>query len=106
MDESPKQAAARIMRDWAGISAGQPRLLDVRSEVMPTRTMAGSGRGRRRINHWALCFVYELESNRRPIRRKAWADLRFVPLSELRTLPIGRNHGDLFFPYLAPRGRA
>jgi len=106
MDESPEHAAVRIMRDWAGISVGRPRLLDVRSEVMPTRAMAGSGRTRRRVNHWALCFVYELTTNRTPTHRKAWADLRFVPISELKALPIGRNHGDLFFPYLKPQRRA
>ena len=100
MDESPEDAAIRIMRDWAGISVGRPRLLGVESEVMPTGAKIGSGRTRRRVNHWALCFVYELRTRRQPRPPRAWAELRFVPVSELDTIHIGRNHDDLFRPYL------
>jgi ADP-ribose pyrophosphatase YjhB (NUDIX family) len=103
MEESPEHAAKRIMRDWAGISQGRPRLLGVESEVMPTKAMIGSGRNRHRINHWALCFVYELRTYRPPRPPRGWAELRFVPVRELKTVHIGRNHGDLLFPYLAPR---
>jgi len=100
MDESPEHAANRIMRAWTGISVGTPRLLGVESEVMPTGKKAGSGRARHRLNHWALCFVYELKTNRSPKPPRAWAELRFFPVSELGTIHIGRNHGDLLFPYL------
>ncbi len=100
MDEAPEHAAARIMREWAGISGGTPRLLTVQSEVMPTGAMAGSGPTRRRVNHWALCFIYELRTNRLPHRPRAWAKLKFFPVSELKTIHIGRDHGDLLFPYL------
>jgi ADP-ribose pyrophosphatase YjhB (NUDIX family) len=100
MDESPRHAAARIMRDWAGISGGRPRLLGVESEIMPTDLMAGSGRQRRRLNHWALCFIYELRTLRPPRPPLGWAQFRFVPIRELRSIHIGRNHGDLLFPYL------
>jgi len=100
MEESPEHAATRIMRDWAGISLGRPRLLGVRSEIMPTGAMIGSGRNRRRVNHWALCFIYELRTNRSSHPPRGWAKLRFVPVRELGTIHIGRNHGDLLFPYL------
>jgi ADP-ribose pyrophosphatase YjhB (NUDIX family) len=103
MDESPAHAAARIMRDWAGLGAGEPRLLGVDSEIMPTGARAGSGRHRHRANHWALCFVYELRTTRLPRAPRAWAKLRFVPVHELGSIHIGRNHGDLLFPYLKRR---
>jgi ADP-ribose pyrophosphatase YjhB (NUDIX family) len=100
MDESPSHAASRIMRRWAGIPVGTPRLLGVESEVMPTAVTIRYGRKRHRVNHWALCFIYELRTNRRPKPPRAWAELRFVPIRKLDTLRIGRNHGDLLFPYL------
>lgn len=103
MDESPDDAAVRIMRAWAGISQGTPRLLGVESEVMPTQAWVGSGKVRRRVNHWAMCFVYELRTNRLPKPPRAWAELKFVPVRELKATRIGRNHGDLLFPYLRDR---
>ncbi|HKN06139.1 MAG TPA: NUDIX hydrolase [Thermoplasmata archaeon] len=103
MDEAPEDAATRIMRGWAGISVGKPRLLGVESEVMPTGAKIGSGRTRRRVNHWALCFIYELKTNRLPRPPRAWAELKFVPVGELGTIHIGRSHGDLLLPYLKNR---
>jgi len=103
MDESPEHAANRIMHAWAGISVGTPRLLGVESEVMPTGKKVGHGRARHRLTHWALCFIYELKTNRSPKPPRAWAELRFVPVSELGAIHIGRNHGDLLFPYLKAR---
>lgn len=100
VDESPAHAAPRIMRTWAGIAEGSPRLLAVESEVMPTGIKTGSGRARHALNHWALCFVYGLRTNRRPKTPRAWAELKFVPVRKLRKIHIGRNHGDLLFPYL------
>jgi len=103
MDESPEHAAKRIMGAWAGISAGRPRLIGVESEIMPTGISVGSGKKRRRVNHWALCFVYELRTNRAPKPPRAWAELRFIPMRELRKIRVGRAHGDLLFPYLKAR---
>ena len=96
----PVHAASRIMRTWAGIAEGSPRLLAVESEVMPTGIKTGSGRARHALNHWALCFVYGLRTNRRPKTPRAWAELKFVSVRKLRTIHIGRNHGDLLFPNL------
>jgi ADP-ribose pyrophosphatase YjhB (NUDIX family) len=103
MDESPAEAATRIMRDWAGIRVGHPRLLGAESEIMPTGAVIGSARNRRRVNHWALCFIYGLTTNRLPNPPRGWAQLRFVPVRELATIHMGRNHGDLLFPYLKRR---
>lgn len=100
MDESPEHAATRIMRTWAGISIGKPRLLGVESEIMPTGMKVGSGRTRRLVNHWALCFIYGLRANRSPKPPRAWAELRFIPVKDLRKIHIGRAHGDLLYPYL------
>jgi ADP-ribose pyrophosphatase YjhB (NUDIX family) len=100
MDESPEHAAKRIMVSWAGISSGSPRLLGVESEIMSTGASVGSGRSHRRANHWALCFVYELKTNRLPEPPRAWAELKFIPVRELRKIHLGRSHGDLLFPYL------
>jgi hypothetical protein len=103
MDESPDHAATRIMRVWAGIREGTPRLLGVESEIMPSHRSIGSGRSRRRVNHWAMCFVYGLSTSRQPRPHRAWAKLRFVPVGELKRIRIGRNHGDLLLPYLTKR---
>ena len=105
MDEAPEDAATRIMRTWAGISVGSPRLLGVESEIMPTGRKVGSGRNRHPINHWALCFVYELKTNRSPKPSRAWAELKFVPVRKLETIHIGRAHGDLLLPYLKTKGK-
>jgi len=103
MEESPEQAAKRIMKVWAGIASGRPRLVGVESEIMPSGASVGSGKTRRRVNHWAMCFVYELRSARRPKPSSAWAELKFVPVRELRRIRIGRAHGDLLFPFLKAR---
>jgi len=105
MDESPRHAADRIMRIWAGIPRGNPKLLGVESEVMPTNLRIGSGRTRRRVNHWALCFVYGLTTSVTPKPRPAWKRLEFIPVRALRSTTIGRAHGDLLFPFLNPRSK-
>jgi ADP-ribose pyrophosphatase YjhB (NUDIX family) len=105
VDESPEHAAKRIMRVWAGISEGNPRLLGAESEVMSTGKFAGSGKTRHRINHWALCFVYGLRADRLPKIPRAWAELKFIPAGDLAATPLGRNHGDLLFPYLTASAR-
>ncbi len=105
MEESPQHAARRIMHDWAGISSGKPRLLGVESEVMGPRVTVGSGRTRRRVHHWAMCFVYGLTTDRSPKPPRGWDELRFIPVRELKSVRIGRSHGDLLFPFLKAKGQ-
>jgi len=99
MDEDPSKAAGRIARTWGGIPHPSPNLVGVDSCRLPTSKKIGAGKNRYRVYHWALGFVYELQTRRHPRPFPGWSETRFVPLSELRTLRIGRGHRD-FLRYL------
>ena len=81
MEEAPDEAAKRIAHEWAGLR-GQPRFVMVQSHVRPR------GRG----NHWDLCFVYDLPIHTKPRARPWWSELRFIPVSELSRINMGRGH--------------
>jgi hypothetical protein len=108
MDEAPDQAARRVAADWAGIPGGRPSLIAVTSELLPTGRWSGRGRNRHRRNHWAMCFLYELRTSRRPLRRPGWSELKFWRLADVASASLGRSHGDLLQVYSRrrPRGRA
>jgi ADP-ribose pyrophosphatase YjhB (NUDIX family) len=99
MDESPARAAKRIARDWAGLAGVSPRLVTVESEVFDLGRWAGRGPTRRRLTHWALCFLYEVVTDRVPRKRPSWAELRFFPERELRKVRFGRDHDDIYRRY-------
>jgi len=103
MDESPDHASVRISRKWAGLPGVKPRLVVVESHLFPTDMWAGTGPRRRRINHWALCFIFEVRTDRVPKKGPWWAELRFVPLSELSSIRIGRSHDDIIGSLLKAR---
>jgi ADP-ribose pyrophosphatase YjhB (NUDIX family) len=100
MDEAPDAAARRVAADWAGLSRARPRLVTATSELMPTGRWTGKGRNRRPRNHWALCFLYELRTKRKPVRRPGWSELQFFSIPEAKTATLGRGHGDLLREYL------
>jgi len=90
MEESPDRAAKRIAHEWAGLK-GNPRFVMVQSHLRPLRLWNPKLKG----NHWDICFVYELHP-RGPIRLKPWwSEMRFVPLSEIRSMNLGRGHRDV-----------
>jgi len=99
--EDPAQAAVRIAKRWGGVTDPHPRLVGIDSCRLPTGLWKGSGRTRRRVYHWAIGFVYELTTLRPRKKDPGWAELRFVPTDQLRSLRIGRGHRD-FLKYLTP----
>ena len=103
MDESPDAAARRVARDWAGYARSRPRLVTVTSELMPTGQFRRDGGKRVPRLHWAICFLYELRSSRKPAPRPGWSELRFFSPTALRGLSIGRGHRDLLSAYQRAR---
>jgi len=90
IEESPNHAAQRITSQWAGLK-GQPRFVMVQSH-----TRRGSLWNRRaKRKHWDICFVYELAVHRIPSRKPWWSEIRFVPLSQMRSIKMGRGHKDV-----------
>ena len=101
MNESPAHAARRVARTWAGLPRTQPRLVSVDSELFPLRS--GPGTARHPSHHWALCFTFEATSDRRPRPGPLWAELSFVPVRQLRSIRLGRDHWDILRRYLRLR---
>ena len=95
MEEHPDRAAKRIARFWAHLPHAQPKLVTLDSSTMPTGRWTGRGTRRRRVNHWAIGYVYEVRSDAQPSPAPWWKEMRFFPVSELRSLKIGRAHLDL-----------
>jgi len=95
MDEAPDAAARRVARDWAGVPSSSPKLIAVTSELFPTGRVLRVGRSRHPLNHWALCFIFELNAGPRRANPPAWEELRFFSAGDLPTLKIGRGHEDL-----------
>jgi len=88
--ESPDRAARRIVREWAGLK-GTPKFVSVQSHVRPARLANSKLSGK----HWDICFVYRLNARGLPKPRPWWRELRFVPLSEIRRIKLGRGHRDV-----------
>ena len=95
MDEAPEAAAKRVARDWAGLPSSSPKLVTVTSELFPTGGTLRAGRSRHPVNHWALCFIFDVSTGARHRTPPSWEELRFFSGEELRTLRIGRGHEDL-----------
>lgn len=90
VEESPNRAALRIAREWTGLT-GTPRFVEVQSHLRPARAWNPKRKG----NHWDICFVYEMSARRPPKLKPWWSDLRFVPLSDIRQMNLGRGHADI-----------
>jgi ADP-ribose pyrophosphatase YjhB (NUDIX family) len=90
MEEHPDHAAKRITRKWAGLR-GIPKFVMVQSHIRPASLWRKGAKG----NHWDLCFVYVLKALGVPRTGAWWSESRFVSLSELRKLNIGRGHLDI-----------
>jgi ADP-ribose pyrophosphatase YjhB (NUDIX family) len=94
MEESPDQAAERIANEWAGVR-GIPKFVMVQSHLRP------SGRGKSRqirgrtVNHWDICFVYELRTRSNPVRNPWWNELRFLRPTDIAKKQVGRGHKDV-----------
>jgi hypothetical protein len=106
MDESPSHAAVRVARTWGGVRHPEPQFVVATSELFPTQHWEGRAAARHRLNHWALCFVYEVRTDATPRKGPGWAELAFQPMGAFRTLPIGRGHGDLVREYVKAKRSA
>ncbi|MGI0080302.1 MAG: NUDIX hydrolase [Nitrososphaerales archaeon] len=91
MEESPDHAARRIAKEWIGLQ-GMPRLLMVQSHKRPSKLWKLRGG---RENHWDICFVYTLKSNKIPKLRPWWKEMKYVPRSQIKKLGMGRGHADI-----------
>ncbi len=90
MEESPDEAARRIVHQWAGLR-GTPRFVMVQSHLRPGRIWSP----RLKSNHWDLCFVYTLSPKGRPKSRPWWSEMRWIPLSDIPYMNLGRGHRDI-----------
>lgn len=90
MEESPDHAARRITREWAGLK-GTPRFLMVQSHIRPGGFWTSKVKG----NHWDICFVYELNVKNGPKAKPWWSEARFVPISNVSHMKLGRGHLDI-----------
>jgi 8-oxo-dGTP pyrophosphatase MutT (NUDIX family) len=95
MGESPEAAAKRVARIWLGWPRAQPQLTAIDSGSFPTGEWAGSGKSRRKVYHWTLCFLYQIRSDRLPRPSPVWEELQFFSKTEARKLHIGRLHRGL-----------
>ncbi len=89
MEESPEHAARRIAHRWAGLE-GNPRFSMVQSHLRRFRLWREP-----KGNHWDLCFVYKLPVRHVPHLKPWWAEMRFVSLSEIPKMRLGRGHLDI-----------
>ena len=90
VEESPDHAARRIAGQWVGL-LGRPRFVMVQSHIRPHSLWNPRAKGK----HWDICFVYELAARSVPKRKPWWSEMRFVPLSKVRGIKMGRGHKDV-----------
>ena len=90
MEEPPDHAARRITREWAGLE-GNPRFLMVQSHIR----LGGFWNSKVEGNHWDICFVYELNAKNEPKAKPWWSETRFVPISNVSRMKLGRGHLDI-----------
>jgi len=102
LGEDPAAAAIRVARVWGGVADPRPHLVGIDSCRMGLERRKGSGGRPRESFHWAVGFVYELTTSRVPRKDPGWEELRFFPVVQLESVPIGRQHGD-FLKYLSSK---
>jgi ADP-ribose pyrophosphatase YjhB (NUDIX family) len=90
MDESPDHAAKRVANEWAGVG-GTPRFMMVQSHTRP-RAKSRSGK---RLNHWDICFVYNLQTQSNPKPLPWWSETRFFQPDQVARKKLGRGHKDV-----------
>jgi len=91
MEENPKHAAKRIANQWMGVK-GTPEFVMVQSHLRPS----GDRKLRRKgLNHWDICFVYELKAAATPKLKPWWSENRFFRPSEINRNKLGRGHKDV-----------
>jgi len=92
MEEAPDRAAQRITNQWAGMR-GVPKFVMVQSHLRPSEYARKSGHVK--LNHWDICFVYELNTRTNPKPKPWWSETRFFLPSEIRRMKLGRGHKDV-----------
>jgi len=95
MEEPPDHAARRIAHQWAGLK-GTPRFVMVQSHVRPqTHGHPGYKRSGRQLQHWDICFVYEMRTKQLPKVKAWWAEMRLLPTAKVRKTKLARGHRDV-----------
>lgn len=94
MEEPPDRAAKRIANQWAGVK-GTPRFVMVQSHLRPSKRWKSELRWGGGLNHWDICFVYELKNPAKPEPKPWWAEMRFFPPSEILRIRLSRGHKDI-----------
>lgn len=47
------------------------------------------------MNHWDICFIYELRTKSNPKRNPWWNELRFLRPTDITKKKVGRGHKDV-----------
>ena len=83
MEESPDNAAVRIMREFTGLVGTNPKLLMVQSHLRPAKLWKWM-KAEKGANHWDICFVYETHIRKLPAKIRPWfKEIRIVGFSEI-----------------------
>jgi ADP-ribose pyrophosphatase YjhB (NUDIX family) len=90
VQESPQDAARRILKEQVGIEGldlSEPKVI---SEVYTPRRFPNLAQ------HWDLEFIFrgKLDQSELP-KSDAWVDLKFVGVSKMRKIEMARSHEDI-----------
>ena len=94
MEESPDHAARRIAHEWAG-AKGTPKFVMVQSHLRPSGRWKSKLKWSRRLNHWDICFVYELQAHSNPKHNPWWNELRYFRPMDIAKIRLSRGHRDV-----------
>lgn len=95
MDETPDDSARRIACEWAGLS-GKTRFVTVQSHLRLRKPgQMGYTMLRKKLNHWDICFIYEMRTKALPKAKPWWSEMRFFSTREILKITLGRGHIDI-----------
>lgn len=94
IEESPDRAAKRIANQWAGVK-GTPKFVMVQSHLRPSARSKSKLKMGRKLNHWDICFVYELRARNNPKHKPWWSELQFFQPRDIADMRLSRGHKDV-----------
>ena len=90
LEESPEEAARRILKEQVGVENQEVTKPEVFSEAYSS----GKVWDRTPLKHWDLEFIFQCEiANIKP--HPAWRDLAFVDLRKIKKEEMARFHEDI-----------
>jgi ADP-ribose pyrophosphatase YjhB (NUDIX family) len=94
MEEPPDHAGKRIANQWVGVK-GTPKFVMVQSHLRPSGRWKSELKWGRKLSHWDICFVYELQARTHPKHNPWWSEIRFFEPTDIARITLGRGHKDV-----------